>query len=143
MACDGAMQRGRVKCDPNIQVSDVMECFRKWFQMRNSRDLTSLFKELKGNTWKTAPVPKTLETVNDLFVLLVGVARNTALPRERTKVAIEGLHKESPINFTMEDLDNWSHKMGELTRIAMSKYRAMSDFPMVKERAFKKAPLAS
>ena len=57
--------------------------------------------------------------------------------------ALMALHAEKPINFTHEDIDPWSAKMGSQIRIVLSSYRKLRVCEPVLKLLLAKASLAT
>ena len=95
--------KGRLVADPCIGVEDTTGATSKVFKDKNARDLWELLKSPRGITFKSGANAQRLASIHFIMVPLTEIAPNGMLPPKKTRMALQKLHGESPINFTKKN----------------------------------------
>ena len=65
-----ATRKTRQAADPSIRVADLQDCIEQWLAAYGTRNVPTLLTKLDGATWKTAPIPAALASLQPLLTCL-------------------------------------------------------------------------
>ena len=132
--------RCRLRADPAIATSDLMEAFKELFVKEDSRDIRKILSPPPDMDWKSTPQYKWLARLSPFFMKLLDVAPNTVLTSRKVKDAIIRLHEEGPVNMTRKDDSELWDWVDTKIRIGMSQLRDLkNNVHGCLDRAHKKA----
>ena len=119
--------RCRLRADPAIATSDLMEAFKELFVKEDSRDIRKILSPPPDMDWKSTPQYKWLARLSPFFTKLLDVAPNTVLTSRKVKDAIIRLHEEGPVNMTRKDDSELWDWVDTKIRIGMSQLRDLKN----------------
>ena len=132
--------RCRLRADPVIATSDLMEAFKELFLKEDSRDIRKILSPPPDMDWKSTPQYKWLTRLSPFFMKLLDVAPNTVLTSRKVKDAIIRLHEEGPVNMTRKDDSEPWDWVDTKIRIGVSQLRDLkNNVHGCLDRAHKKA----
>ena len=65
-----ATRKTRQAADPSIRVADLQDCIEQWLAAYGTRNVPTLLTKLEGASWKTAPIPAALASLQPLLTCL-------------------------------------------------------------------------
>ena len=140
LTCAMAAARGkpRLVADPSIGVGDLLECTEAWLDELNHNRLHSAIKPPAQTTWKTAPDPGWLLSLNSLWSRLLRLAPNGMIPSKKNRQSLERLQDARNVNQGKMDKQTFADQVDEYMRIGLAQLRSLKQSELQKSRAFRK-----
>ena len=115
--------KGRLVADPCIGVEDLMACLEKVFKDKGTRDIWELLRVPRGLSFKSGVNPQWLASIYYIMLPFCEIAQNGMLPPKKTRMALQKLHSQCPINFTKKANNDFFDQTDEALRVAFAQYR--------------------
>ena len=114
--------------DKLISSQDLQRVLEKYFEIKQSRDLCGLLKNLEDNlSWKGAPRFPVMIQYVDLYSLFFELLPNTVISDVKLKHAIEACHAKMPCIMSSLVFKLALNRVSQSLRIGAAKWREIAN----------------